>query len=631
MLEKVRASMQSGATYLLVAGLTVIFMFFFGMPSRGCSGGANVRQNMFLANVGDDDVYTTDVDLIFNRVYGNQRNTDDSNYEQRRASALRAAVLIHLFADRAREEGLRVGEKEFQAFMKSTVRNMEFRYAYGREGSWSGPYYKAYVQNRMGSTPTKYERFKREELLARKYLATQAAQVAINPAELSFQNKVDNTQLNLEFVELTPGELQKHVKVDDDAVSTFADNNAERIEKYYEDNQDKYSTPAEYRVRRVYIVKPDDTEGEGSDQSAQKRWAEAQKRVLDDGEAVADVAADLGEPFQKENKGLMDWSEAGNMDESIASAVEDAQVGDVEKVETDYAYMLVKLEDKRPSTSTPLSEASDEIAETLLKEDRVQSILDDVTSKLLNAATSNDSLQAALKSVTSTDEEADEQKNAALWKSLEVQTTGNFALKGRDGGQFAAQLRQMGLSSGGGSWSKIPKIGDSKPLAVMAYKELSSDNPIADKVFDVEGSKYIVGLKNRSEPSEDGVDTQTIEEMESKRTDQVVGKWKEIFVDGDWRMTWPRPPVKFGNWIEAQLAAAVDNETVTFNEASPVASILAAEFSAAGSAMAPKGGKQKQIESIKKKIQQQMKGGGSPMPKQKQKSGEESGDSEKSE
>ena len=67
MLEKVRNSMQSGFTYVLVAGLTVIFMFFFGMPSRGCSGGANVRQNMFLANVGNDDVYTTDVD---GTVYG---------------------------------------------------------------------------------------------------------------------------------------------------------------------------------------------------------------------------------------------------------------------------------------------------------------------------------------------------------------------------------------------------------------------------------------------------------------------------------------------------------------------------------------------------------------------------------
>jgi parvulin-like peptidyl-prolyl isomerase len=625
MLEKVRASMQSGATYLLVAGLTVIFMFFFGMPSRGCSGGANVRQNTYLADVGDNEVYTSDVDLIFNRVYGNQRNTDDSNYEQRRASALRSVVLIHLFADRARQEGLRVGQDEFKEFMKSTVRNMEFRYAYGRDGSWSGPYYKAYVQNRMGSTPTKYERFKREELLARKYLATQAAQVAVNPAELSFQNKVDNTKLNLAFVELTPEELEKHISLDEEAVSSFVENNADRIKKYYEDNQSDYSTPAQYRVRRVYIVKPDDAEGEEKAKSAQKRWAEAQKRVLDNGEAVGDVAADLGEPFQKENKGLMDWSEAGNMDESIASAVKDAEVGDVNKVETDYAYMLVKLEDKRPSSTTPLSEARQDIAKTLLKEDQVDSILDDVTSKLLSAAKSNDSLDAALKSIATSEETS----NASIWKNLEAQTTGDFALKGRDMGQFAAQLRQMGLGGGGGgSWSKIPKIGDSQPLAVTAYKELSSDNPVADEVFEVGGSKYIVRLKNRTEPSDEDVDVQAIEQMESKRTDEVVGKWKEIFVDGDWRMTWPRPPVTFGNWIEAQLSKAVETEAVTFNKKSPVASILAAEFSPAGAAKAPKGGaapkgsKQKQIESIKKKIQQQMKGGGSPMPKQKKGSDE---------
>ena len=591
MLNKVRSSMQSGFTYVLVAGLTVIFMFFFGMPTQTCAGGAG-RGRALLANVSGDEVYTDDVNLIYNRVYGTDRTDEEDKYLRRRATSLRSMILIKLFAQRAQNEGLRVSDKEFKQYIKDAGRNIEYRYRYGQDGSFNGHYYKAYVQNQLRATIEEYENFKRQELLARKYLATQAAQIAPSTAELRDAHKIKNTKLNLSFVSLSNKSLEDSVEVTDEDLQSFVDAKSSRIQKYYEDNQGEFSEPAKLRIRRVYIIKPGKSAEKADKKKVDQKWKEAKRRVLEKGESVGKVAEELGESYPGQEKGLMDWSTVDNMDQNIVDALEGAEVGDVEKVETDHAYMLVKLEGRKKKKTTPLEDVQTEIAKTLIKKERVDALVQEATDTLMKKASETGSLEKALEKLKA-------QSDKKVWKQLGVEETGEFTLESQGpppqlAARFGGQLPNMG-----GSWTKIPKIGDSKELAVDAYKKLSEKNPVPDKVYNVGDSKYIVRLKSRQEPNEDDeIPTELQFSLADKKVSEVLGRWSAMF--GSWGGRFVPPMNSYGPWIDKQLSEAVDSEVVSlYAKRSKVAATLNQDFQPGGGAPAPGGSAKKKGSPIK--------------------------------
>ncbi|MFB6262734.1 MAG: SurA N-terminal domain-containing protein, partial [Bradymonadaceae bacterium] len=274
MLEQVRNRMQSGYTYVLIAFLIVIFMFFFGMPTRGCGKSVGPGQ-VELATYDGETVYNTDVSLIYNRFFGDQQGRDKQKFYRQQARSLRSYLLVKLFADRARQAGLRVGPKEFKTYMTDPMRNIEFRYFYGRDGKWNGKYYQAYVRNQLRTQIEDYEKFKREELLARKYLALHNLSVAPFPQELSDTHAFKNTKINLSYVALDPASLRQKVEVTDEEISSFRKKSADEIQSYYKKHSKEYQKPAKVRIRRVYIPRS----GDGGD--AESRWKQAKKRVLE--------------------------------------------------------------------------------------------------------------------------------------------------------------------------------------------------------------------------------------------------------------------------------------------------------------------------------------------------------------
>jgi parvulin-like peptidyl-prolyl isomerase len=570
--------LQSEATQILIALLTVIFMVYFGMPQQSCSGGARRgQQNAMLASVGGTTIYSNDLNLIYNRVFGTDDRGQDGQVTQRKVRSLRAMVLIHLFADRAREMGLRVSDDEFREYIKDPHRNMEFRYFYGRSGEWNGPYYKAYVQNQLRAAIPDYERFKRRELLARKYLAMQSSQIAVPPHEIEQTHEISNTTLNLEFVAFKPNDLMQSISVSDEDIESFMESNADQIEKYYEERKkDEYTKPERVRVRRVFIPKPGKDAGDDKKKEVESKWAEAQKRVLEQGESLAKVAADLNPSFSAKKEGLMDWTTPDNLDQNIAKAIEGKETGVTETIVTEHAYMIVTLEGRKDAKQTPLSEVRGEIAKSMVRKDKVDQMISRATQTLHDAARSTDSLSAALK-------QAKKNSDLPIWTALSVEETGDFNLEGRSvPAQLQGRLSGMNL---GGSWAKIPKIGTDESLAKTAYKELSDEQPVADEVYDFSGVKYVVRLKSRKAPGKD--DSPGIESVMKQRREkygEILGQWTGIF---------QMPQQEYGPWIETQLENAIDDGRIEIYENSTVGQQFAASFKPAGSANTPKGLKQK--------------------------------------
>ncbi len=586
MLEQLRRSTQSGYSYFLVAAVIIIFAFFFAMPRSSCSAN-NRNSNHFLASVAGDDVYSGNVNVIYNQVYGTRERGDDAKIQHQKALALKAYLMIDLLAHKAREAGLRVSDQEFHNYMKDPFRNPEFLGAYGQSGSWDGLYYKRYVQNLLRVSLPEYERFKRNEMLARKYLTMVEMQVNVLPQQIDHAEKIRNTKINLDFVKFDPAKLADFVQISDADVAQYEAKHAKDIQTYYDAHKKDYGTPAQMKVRRIYLEKGK----KGPDgKSAEERFKLAKKRI-DGGESFATVAGDINDAL-KAQQGLMDMTPVDNMNQDIVKALAGAKVGDVREVKTDSDMMLVKLLAKKDAVQKSLADVRDDVARKLLQKDRADALIDNLSKQLITKAQQEGTLKKALAALKPN---ADDEANAnnppkSAWSAVEVEQTGDFTLEGKDmSAMFGGQL-PPGLSLGRTPWDRIPKIGQSRRLAVDAFSKLTDKKPLADKPYVVDNAKVVVELESKTTADEAANsakakkdDTkkddasgdedeltpaqkhqQFVQEIRGKEARDLVGQWQRLFR----RRTrfGPSLTMDYGPWLEKQYENAVKKGVIELSD-----------------------------------------------------------------
>ncbi len=546
MLQNIRESTKSGWTYLIVAILIVVFAVFYGLP--GDSFG-QMKKRAVVAEVGGLDIYNTDVDVVFNRNFGGQRSISDAQIKSQNAYSLKSLILVHLLAEKAEALGLRVGPDEFIKYIKDPLRNPEFR-GYAREGVWDGPYYKAYVQNRLRMQIPDYEEYKRKEILAFKYVDMMRMQFHETDTEIADLNTLRNTLVDLEFAKFDAAKVKDHVAVTDADVSTFAAANADKVKKFYDDNAKDYKTEAELQVRRIFIKADEEKETK-----QQELFEKAKKRVLETKENFADVAGEMTEDFAKEKQGLMDWTTTANLDENIATALKGAAIGDVKEVKTKFAYMLVKLEGKKDEAITSVAEATPGIAKTLLQEERVASFTTNLVGDFSIALKEKGNFADALKSLKpAVVEGEDAAKNK--WDAVSIDSTGEFSMEGQDlakmfGGQFA-NLNLAGL--GGSTWNRIPKIGTSSKLAKAAFA-LTKESPSLAVPIKIDNATYFIKLKDRKSPTAESLEeekSKLINELRSEKQSSILGSPFAFIIPSD----------DFGNFFEGVYEEGVKSGKV---------------------------------------------------------------------
>jgi hypothetical protein len=558
MLQDIRRSSRSGWTYILVGLLIVVFAVFFGVPGDACGSGTT---RMLVASVAGNDLYTDDVGLIYNRVYGGQRNVDEEKMRQQQAQALRSMLLIQLLAEKAREHGLRVSDKEVIEYIKDPLLNAEYRSVYGRDGAFDGPLYKAYVQNQLRVSIPRYEDFKKNELLARKYLNLVEMQFQASPWEVEELHELRNTKANLEFARFDPEALAEFVPVTDEEVEAFVTTNAQEIKDFYEANKADYEEPEKVVIRRIYIVKPEESEGEEKVKAAIEKWDKAKSRV-DAGENFADVAGELSDS-ERETQGLMEPTTLANLDQNIATKVKDLEVGGTAEIETEYAFMLVKLEERTEAVKTPLEDVQQDIARQLLQEQKVEALIDEMMGQLraqMETAEDLSSAVEALESAETAEEEPaeDEEEATSRWDAVTVDTTGEFTLEGQDlsalfGNQFPGMQQRA-------PWDRVPKIGKNPDLARDAFNKLTEEKPLSTEPYKVNGKYYMVRLAERTEATEEKLEEERpklLGEARSAKVSTLLGPYAALFAF---------PMDDYGPFLEGMLDRAMDDGTIELYE-----------------------------------------------------------------
>lgn len=554
MLERIRRGTQSGLSYILVGVLIVFFAVFFGVPADGCRAGDGQRVQM--ARVAGTNIHTEDVNAIYYRYFGGQRTgaTLDDEFFGQQAQALKVVITTVLLAERAREAGLRVSDQEFANYITDPNRNVEFLSAYGRTGQFDGPFYERYVQHGLRVPIPSYEDFKRQELLARKYMVMLDMQAHATDDEIAEQHQLKNTRVDLEFVKFSEDALTDLVGLDDDAIADFvADpDQQERLEEYFEEHRSDYEEPEELKLRTVRIFKPADEDDVDEAEEARQQFEKAQRRIVDEGEDFGTVASELSQDFYRDQGGLMDWNSVDNIDQTLAQAVDDADVGEVRETESDHAYVLVKVEDRREEEVADLDEVQEEIAEILLRRDVLEIQGAELAETLHDRVTEGLSLREALDELEAQAREEEREDDAQLWGSLSVDTTGFFNLEGEEvPAQFGGTF--------GRAWDEIPELGQHRDLAVQAFR-LSEEEPLIDHVVEFPDSLAVVRLHEREEAPDEVSDSERAEmalEARNETVNELLGPWHFFFT---------RPTEDYGHYIESVLHEAMDEGEIRLYE-----------------------------------------------------------------
>ncbi len=137
------------------------------------------------------------------------------------------------------------------------------------------------------------------------------------------------------------------------------------IERYYQDNLDKYQQEESIRLRMIFL-----RHLPGDDAAAPKLLTEIRRKITD-GASFAEMASVYHDGSQRSSGGDWGWVERSVLREDlsdIAFSLKDNQVSDV--AVRDEGCYLMQVEAHRKAEPRPLSEVREDIEKTLLAEER---------------------------------------------------------------------------------------------------------------------------------------------------------------------------------------------------------------------------------------------------------------------
>ena len=159
-------------------------------------------------------------------------------------------------------------------------------------------------------------------------------------------------------------------KLNDRLTESAVKPSKEQVSKYYQDNQDKFTTPE--MVRAAHIIKhlsPEIDPDQAKEEMRQILWEVRNKNNFDE---LAMKNSDC-----PENAGDLGFFAKGQMVPEFEDVVFAMNVGDISEVfQTPFGFHIAKLTDKRPSSVCPFDDVSESI-ETELFEQAKQALIEE--------------------------------------------------------------------------------------------------------------------------------------------------------------------------------------------------------------------------------------------------------------
>lgn len=564
MLEFLRRQSQSWLVWFAIGVITIVFIFFFGPQAGGLqSGGKN-----WAMRVDNTRIYDSQLESTLGRIQAlGQRYDDEQRYAVKREIGYDFA-LVKILADEAKTAGLSISDDELNCYIVNWNRryklngkficepfpktyeqlypNLDSPFYSDQNGGLSKDYGKD-VRRWFNESVTTYENYKRDELLALRYLSLLSASIPVTADEIEHRWRLENDGVDLELAIFNFYD-EDELNVEQDDIDAFAADNAEAIRAYYDENAQEFTVTRETTLRRIYLRKPEDLESE----QAKKERVEA---ILNEAQAEdADFEALVAKYSENEREVEKGGDMGPRSDDSLAdefvAGIDANDVNDVFLAEQAYAWSIVQITDQRPEGVQPLNNVQQEIAKRLVTEQRAETLrasyLEMAENLLARAQENNDdTLRDLLNDIDGTE-------------AVRVTQTGVFGPmpKAPDLSGISPELRPyIQLSSR--EVGEIPKLGVAPALAQKA-SQLQENAPVLDEVAEVDGQYVVIRLKERAVAKELPADEANAirQLLAMERSESVLGfgvaQRRILLHSGD-----PLPPV---------LKAMLDAKKISFNE-----------------------------------------------------------------
>ncbi|AHG79225.1 Peptidyl-prolyl cis-trans isomerase D [Mannheimia varigena USDA-ARS-USMARC-1388] len=174
-------------------------------------------------------------------------------------------------------------------------------------------------------------------------------------------------KLTVEYVVLSPKDVESKVDITDEQVQT-----------YYDRNRGDYVTKGEVHLAHIQVA----TEAE----------AQAVEQELKNGADFAAVAkAKSADTLSANNGGDLGWAKAGTFPKAFEDAVANLEVGQVSNpVKVDNAYHIIKVLERKPEQAIELAQVKDKIAQTI-RQELVLTEYSNIAREMANRAFENNS------------------------------------------------------------------------------------------------------------------------------------------------------------------------------------------------------------------------------------------------
>jgi peptidyl-prolyl cis-trans isomerase D len=296
---------------------------------------------------------------------------------------------------------IRVGDEEVRQRILSIP-------AFQENGQFIGEqrYTQLLLSQRPPMTPAEFEENLRRTLIVDKLRASLTDWMSLTDKEVEQEYRRRNDKVKLAIVSITADAFRSQVTAADADLSTYfdahqadfrmpekrriryllVDVDAIRtktvvppadIDRAYNANIEQYSTPEQIRASHILL------KTEGKDDAAVKARAEELLKQARAGADFAELAKKNSEDEgSAKNGGDLDYFRRGRMVaefEQVAFSLQPGQISD--PVKTSFGYHIIKLIDKKPGTTRPLTEVRQQISDQLTTE-RAQAQAADTAQRL---------------------------------------------------------------------------------------------------------------------------------------------------------------------------------------------------------------------------------------------------------
>jgi peptidyl-prolyl cis-trans isomerase D len=467
---------------IILGAIVVVFVLW------GVGSWTSQRSGM-VAAVNGEMITVEDYRAAYKRLieqvrqsFGNNLNDELIKTLQLEKQALNQLIDNILMRQAASELEMRVSDEE----LSQSIRNIN---AFQTAGVFDPRLYQG-VLNRNDLTPEAFELSQRDALLMNKLnnLITESVKVSDDEAKQWFM--WNDAMVNLDFylietdrykdISVSPEEIQEffesrkesyktepalkvcYIKFDPSGEVSKVEIADDEIQAYYDDHPNEFQKPKTVEARHILIEVDQDADAEKV--AAAKSRVEDILKKVQEGQDFAELAKQYSDGPSKDEGGYLGTFKRDAMVKPFADKAFSMKPGEVsEPVRTRFGWHLIKVEKVNEASTTPLSDARDDIYKKLADE-HAKRLAYDAAEAVFDAAFEGSTLA----------EVADDQQ-------LKLNTTDFFTRQGPSTGiQDKAGFAKAAFDLPEDQVSEIQDLGDGYYLLEIVEKQAARIPDLAE-------------------------------------------------------------------------------------------------------------------------------------------------------